>query len=217
MNSDWVSIPNDTYLHERDEDWKIAVNQNFIADCSSFQIHVPTILFFSAILALIHLSTWMKLLFCKDSLFQLMNVDFIPNFIAEWNLDASLHVSESFTFHSGSSVRTVNPLWSQQKRNEFDSDSCKHLPRIMFTWETHLCLNFLNKTILILTVISFEYMSTVYCTNYFVTETYLLNDPGIVILLFVTALISRLITSCIGPFISDDNFELYFSVSSSLW
>ena len=28
---------------------------------------------------------------------------------------------------------------------------------------------------------------------------------------------SLLITSCIGPFISDDNLALYFSVSSSLW
>ena len=45
---------------------------------------------------------------------------------------------------------------------------------------------------------------------------YLLNVPGIVIFLPVTALTSLLITSCIGPFISDDNFDLYFSVSSSL-
>ena len=35
----------------------------------------------------------------------IMNVDFIPSFIEEWNFDPSLHDSES-TFHSGSSVQS---------------------------------------------------------------------------------------------------------------
>ena len=33
-----------------------------------------------------------------------MNVEFIPNFILEWNLNPNLHDSESI-FHSGSGVR----------------------------------------------------------------------------------------------------------------
>ena len=48
------------------------------------------------------------------------------------------------------------------------------------------------------------------------TFLYLLKEPGTVILFPVTALMSLLITSKIGPIISVVNFELYFSVISSL-
>ena len=104
-------------------------------------------LIFPAILALIQLNTRIKLLILQTIFLGIIKVDFILSLIQEWmNFDPSLHDSES-TFHSRSSVQTgmkneinfignklhslplnrdsckqiqFNPLWSQQKQNEFD-------------------------------------------------------------------------------------------------
>ena len=105
MDPDWVSIPNDTsnsirvYVAMGDwvEDWKITSNENLIRDWNSFLIHVSTILVFRRFLTLIHLNTWIKLPIFFYTIFisAIMNVDFIPSFIQEWNFDPSLHDSES--------------------------------------------------------------------------------------------------------------------------
>ena len=48
--------------------------------------------YFSVILALIHLDTWIKLPILQTIFISaIMNVDFIPIFIQEWNFDPSLH------------------------------------------------------------------------------------------------------------------------------
>ena len=67
-------------------------------------------LIFPAILALIHLNTWIKLPILQAIFISaIMNVDFIPSFIQEWNFDPSLHDSQS-TFHSG----VFNPEWKME-------------------------------------------------------------------------------------------------------
>ena len=149
MNPDWVSIPNDT---SNVFTWEIELRiERSRRTNISFRIETRFRFmyrqsYFSVILALIHLYTWIKLptlqtLFISAT----MNVDFIPSFIQEWNFDANLHDFES-TFHSGSSVQSgmkngmnsirnelqlnpdsckqiqFNPLWFQQKWNEFNPD-----------------------------------------------------------------------------------------------
>ena len=70
-------------------------------------------LIFPAILALIHLNTWIKLPTLQTIFISaIMNVDFIPSFIQKWNFDPSLHDSES-TFHSGSSVPEWKMEWTR--------------------------------------------------------------------------------------------------------
>ena len=123
------------------EYWKITANENLIPDWNSFQIHVPTISFFPAILALIHLNTWIKLPILQIifiSAFDLKknpknrneieNFDFIPSFIQKWNFDPSLHDSES-TFHSRSSVQSGMKNGMNSIRNELqlNPDSCKQI------------------------------------------------------------------------------------------
>ena len=88
MNPDWVSILNDTsnsicvYMGDWVWDWKITVNKNLIPDWNSFHIHVPTILL-PAILALIHLNTWIKLPILQTIFISaIVNVDFILIFIS---------------------------------------------------------------------------------------------------------------------------------------
>ena len=62
--------------------------------------------YFHVILALINLNTWIKLPILQAIFISaIMNVDFIPSFIQEWNFDPSLHDCES-TFHPGSSVQS---------------------------------------------------------------------------------------------------------------
>ena len=63
-------------------------------------------LIFPMILPLILLNTWIKLPILQTIfILAIMNVDFIPSFIQEWNFDPSLHDSESI-FYSGSSVQS---------------------------------------------------------------------------------------------------------------
>ena len=58
----------------------------------------------------------------------IMNVDFIPSFIEEWNFDPSLHDSES-TFHSGLSVQSgmKNEMNSIRNELQLNPDSCKQI------------------------------------------------------------------------------------------
>ena len=68
--------------------------------------------YFSVILALVRLSMWTKLLFLQTIVIvsAIMNVDFIPSFIPEWNLGPSLHDSES-KFRFGTKIR--NEKWNE--------------------------------------------------------------------------------------------------------
>ena len=126
MNPDWVSIPNDNsnsirvYMGNWVEDWKITENENLIPDWSSFQIHHSCTdnLIFLAILALIHLHAWIKLPILQTIFISaIINVDFIPSFIQDWNFDPSLHDSE-LTFRSGSSVQSGMKNRMNSIRNE---------------------------------------------------------------------------------------------------
>ena len=92
----------------------------------TLQIHVPTIL--------LHLYTYISITWIKLHILltilnsAIMDVDFIPNFIQEWNFDSSLHDSES-TFHSGSSVQSGMKNGMNSIRNELqlNPDSCKQI------------------------------------------------------------------------------------------
>ena len=101
---DWVSVPNDTsnsirvYMGEWVEDWKSHSGLKLVSDSCTNNLIFPEIL------ALIHLNTSIKLLILQTIFISaIMNVDFIPSLVQEWNFDPSSHDSES-TFHSGSSV-----------------------------------------------------------------------------------------------------------------
>ena len=86
-------------------------------------------LIFPVILALIHLNTWIKLSILQTIFISvIMNVDFIPSFIQEWNFDPSLHDSES-TFYFGSSVQAGMKNGMNSIRNELqlNPDSCKQI------------------------------------------------------------------------------------------
>ena len=103
MNSDCVSIPNDTsnsirvYMGDWVEDWKITANKNLIPDWNPSQIHVPTSYssgdFSTYTLIYVNKAAILQKIFISA----IMNVDFIPSFIPsfiqEWNFDPSLHDS----------------------------------------------------------------------------------------------------------------------------
>ena len=113
MNPDWVSIPNNPCLHER-LDWGIK-DRGKSKSYSGLKIILDLCtdpLIVSAILALIHLSTWIKLsVLQKNFISVIMNVDFIQmKSWQEWNLDQSLHESDS-TFRSG---RAFDPEWKME-------------------------------------------------------------------------------------------------------
>ena len=137
MNPDWVSIPNDTSklnsclhgrlswgLKDRGE-WKSHSGLELVSDSCTDNLIFP------AILALIHLNTWIKLPILQTIFISaIMNIDFIPSFIEEWNFDPSLHDSKS-TFHSGSSVQSgmkngMNSIWNKLWFNP-DSYACKQI------------------------------------------------------------------------------------------
>ena len=140
MNPDWVSILNDSsnsirvYMGDWVEDWKITANENLIPDWNSFHsscINDSCInnLIFPVILALIHLNTWIKLPILQTIFISaIMNVDFIPSFIQEWNFDPGLHDSES-TLRSRSSVQfgMKNGMNSIRNELQLNPDSCKQI------------------------------------------------------------------------------------------
>ena len=67
-------------------------------------------------------NTWIKLPILQTIFITaIMNVDFIPSFIQEWNFNPSLHDSES-TFHSGSSVQSGMKNGMNSIRNELDPE-----------------------------------------------------------------------------------------------
>ena len=128
MNPDWVSIPNDTSKSirvkweielriERSRRMKISSGLKLVSDSCNNNLIFP------AILALIHLNTWIKLPILQTiSISAIMNVDFISSFIQEWNFDPSLHDSE-LTFHSGLN----NGMNSIRNELQLKSDSCKQI------------------------------------------------------------------------------------------
>ena len=104
-------------------EWKFHSELKLVSDsCTDKLIYL-------AILALIYLNTRIKLpIFQTIFISGIMNVDFIPSFIQEWNFDRSSHDSES-TFHSGSSVQSgmKNGMHSFRNELQLNPDSCKQI------------------------------------------------------------------------------------------
>ena len=77
-----------------------------------------------------HTLKYVKKLLILQTIFisAVMNVDFIPSFIQEWNFDPRLHDSES-TYHSGSSVQSgmKNGMNSIRKELQLNPDSGKQI------------------------------------------------------------------------------------------
>ena len=122
MNPDWVSILNDTsvrvYMGELSWGLKDHGERESHSGLKLVSDSSTNNLIFPVILALIHLNTWIKLPILQTIFISaIMNVDFIPSFIQEWNFDPSLHESES-AFHSGSSVQSGMKNGMNSIRNE---------------------------------------------------------------------------------------------------
>ena len=104
---------------------------------------------FSPILALIHSNTWIKLPILQTIFISaIMNVDFIPSLIQEWNFDPSLHDSQS-TFHSGSSVQSGKKNGMNSIRNEFklDWNSIRIHVNTSYMNQLLICLTFMTCTV----------------------------------------------------------------------
>ena len=109
------------------EDWRIALNQNLIADwnvsgsCTDylFLVKFSTQYTFST-----RMGEWNFQIFISA----IINVDFITSFSSEWNLDPSLHDYES-TFHSGSEWKNgMNSIQNELLLNRIHVNKYNSIP-----------------------------------------------------------------------------------------